>query len=65
LAFLSKAIIHQDCDGTTVQNTITRYELYYQTTDEGTYTHTIDNCLGSDTWSPADPSSATGDPNLP
>ncbi|HEX3465450.1 MAG TPA: hypothetical protein VHS78_15485 [Candidatus Elarobacter sp.] len=65
LAFLSKAIINQNCGGLIVQNTTKRYELYYYTTDEGTYTYTIDNCQGTQTWSPDDPSAVTGDPNLP
>jgi hypothetical protein len=48
-----------------VDNTIERRELYHYSTDMGTYTHTIDNCLGSDSWDPGDPRDVTGDPNLP
>lgn len=66
VVFLGKVIIQQFCPFLgTVQNTTWRWELYYQGADQGTYTHAIDNCQGTDTWDPDEPSVATGDPNLP
>ena len=45
----------------------TTYELYHGTTDSGQYTENVrTTCSGTDTtWTPQDPATATGDPNLP
>ncbi len=45
----------------------TTYELYHGSTDSGQYTQDVrTTCDGTDTtWTPQDPRTATGDPNLP
>ncbi len=46
---------------------ITNYELYHNGSADGAYSKNVSTtCGGTDTtWTPEDPSAATGDPNLP
>jgi hypothetical protein len=65
LAPRKQTSVRIQCDGVYAMMITKWNELYYYTTDEGSYTESINQCTGDDTWSPEDPSQATGDPNLP